>query len=157
MKTNILVAEQFVARPLFEVFEFFSRPENLARITPPSLGFVILTPSPIEMKAGTLIDYTIRLAGIPLRWRTLISVYDPPNRFVDEQLKGPYAYWHHTHRFSSVEGGTIIHDKIRYALPFGPFGMLVHRLFVRRNLERIFSYRKTIVEKIFVDSSIQGL
>jgi hypothetical protein len=157
VKTHILLAEQFVARPLFEVFEFFSRPENLARITPPSLGFVILTPSPIEMKAGTLIDYTIRLAGIPLRWRTLISVYDPPNRFVDEQLKGPYAYWHHTHRFSSVEGGTMIHDEIRYALPFGPFGMLAHCLFVRRNLERIFSYRKVAVEKILVDLPIQGL
>jgi ligand-binding SRPBCC domain-containing protein len=157
MKICTLQTEQFVARALPEVFEFFSRPENLARITPPSLGFVILTPSPIEMRAGTRIDYTIRIAGMPLRWRTLISVYDPPNRFVDEQLKGPYAYWHHTHRFSSVQGGTIINDTIRYALPFGLLGLLAHWLFVRRKLDRIFSYRKTIVEKIFVDLTIQHL
>jgi ligand-binding SRPBCC domain-containing protein len=157
MKIHTLEAEQFIGRSLPEVFEFFSRPENLARITPPSLGFVILTPSPIEMKAGTSIDYTIRIAGIPLRWRTLISIYDPPNCFVDEQLKGPYAYWRHTHRFSSVEGGTMIHDQIRYAIPFGLFGALARRLFVRRNLDRIFSYRKVIIEKILVDSSIEDL
>lgn len=157
MKIHTLQAEQFVARALREVFGFFSRPENLVRITPPSLGFVILTPSPIEMRAGTRIDYTIRIAGIPLRWRTLISVYDPPNRFIDEQLKGPYVYWHHTHRFSSVQGGTIINDEIRYALPFGPLGLLAHWLLVRRKLDQIFSHRKAIVEKIFVDLPIKGL
>jgi ligand-binding SRPBCC domain-containing protein len=157
MKIYTLQAEQFVARALPEVFEFFSRPENLARITPPSLGFVILTPSPIEMRVGTQIDYTIRIAGIPLRWRTLISVYDPPNRFVDEQLKGPYVYWHHTHRFYSVLGGTMINDEVRYALPFGPLGLPAHWLFVRRKLDQIFSHRKAIVEKIFVALPNKGL
>jgi ligand-binding SRPBCC domain-containing protein len=145
MKVYTLKAEQFVARPLAEVFAFFERPENLAKITPETLGFVILTPLPIEMRAGTLIDYTIKVMGFRLRWRTLISSYDPPHAFVDEQLKGPYTLWHHTHRFRAVEGGTMISDEVKYALPLGLLGRLAHALFVRRQLKGIFAYRFTAI------------
>ncbi len=149
MKTYHLHAEQFVARPLEEVFAFFERPENLARITPESLGFVIMTPSPIEMKVGTLIDYTIKVMGLRMRWTTLISGYDPPHKFVDEQLRGPYSFWHHTHAFSAVEGGTMIVDDVCYALPLGILGKMAHSLLVRRDLEKIFQHREKIIAHLF--------
>lgn len=149
MRVYTLQAEQVVPKPLDEVFAFFDRPENLEKLTPGSLAFHILTPKPIDMKVGTLIDYTIRIWGVPLHWRTLITTYEPPHRFVDEQLKGPYAMWHHTHTFTEVEGGTKIEDHVRYAMPFGLLGSVVHAVYVRRDLERIFSYRKTIVDELF--------
>lgn len=149
MKVYHLHTEQIVARPLTAVFAFFERPENLARITPASLGFVILTPTPIEMKAGALIDYTIKVMGMRIRWKTLISSYDPPNKFVDEQLKGPYRLWHHTHTFESTNGGTKITDDVRYALPFGVLGRFAHALFVRHDLEKIFKHREKIISELF--------
>ncbi len=149
MKTYRLHQEQFVARPLHEVFAFFERPENLGRITPRSLGFVIVTPLPIEMKNGALIDYTIKVAGIRVRWQTLISDYDPPNRFVDEQRRGPYRLWLHTHRFVAVNGGTNIIDDVCYCLPFGIFGQMAHALFVRHELRKIFRHREEIIRILF--------
>ncbi len=149
MKTYTLTAEQFVPRPLPEVFAFFERPENLAKITPPSLGFVIVTPTPIAMKAGALIDYTIKVMGMRLRWRTLISQYDPPHMFVDEQLQGPYRQWHHTHTFREVEGGTVISDEVKYSLPLGILGRIAHVLFVRRQLQGIFAYRAEVIGEKF--------
>ncbi|MCB2198581.1 SRPBCC family protein [bacterium] len=146
---HILETEQLVPRPIKEVFAFFSKPENLAEITPASMGFRTLTPSPIQMKEGALIDYTIRLGGLPLHWRTMISDYTPPFRFVDEQLAGPYTFWHHTHTFEEVEGGTMIRDTVRYLLPFGPLGKLVHALFVRRQIESIFTHRQRVIRKQF--------
>ncbi|MEW5924676.1 MAG: SRPBCC family protein [Candidatus Zixiibacteriota bacterium] len=148
MKVYSLEREQYIARPLRDVFSFFERPENLSRLTPPSLGFRILTPSPIPMKTGTVIDYTIRLLKIPLHWRSLISVYEPPHLFVDEQLKGPYALWHHAHSFREKEGGTIVTDKVSYALPMGFIGRLMHRLIVKRQLEHIFNYRVAVIKRI---------
>ncbi len=148
MKLHRLYREQTIARPLDDVFEFFSRPENLARITPPSMGFEILTPSPIDMRAGALIDYTVRAFGVPVRWTSSIAAFDPPNRFVDLQLRGPYSFWHHTHTFKAVDGGTRISDEVRYALPFGPLARLVHMLFVKRQLERIFDFREAAVERL---------
>ena len=149
VKVYHLHTEQIVSKPLAEVFAFFERPENLARITPESLGFVIVTPTPIEMKVGALIDYTIKVMGMRIRWKTLISAYDPPNRFVDEQLKGPYKLWHHTHTFESADGGTKIIDDVRYALPFGVYGSIAHALFVRRDLEKIFKHRENIITELF--------
>ncbi len=104
------------------------------------------TPGAIVMEAGTLLDYRLRLHGVPVRWQTRIEIWEPPRRFVDSQAKGPYSLWEHTHLFEpDGEGATIIHDRVRYAIPFGPLGALAHRLFVRRDLERIFDYRGAAV------------
>ena len=100
--------EQFVPSDLDTVFEFFSRPENLEKITPSSMGFNIITPTPIDMKEGAIIDYTVKIMGVPMRWRTMITSYKKNEYFVDEQLKGPYSYWHHKHTFKEVEGGVLI-------------------------------------------------
>lgn len=149
MKTFTLFQQQLVHAPLERVFKFFSQPENLERLTPPGLGFQILTPSPVAMKEGAVIDYTIRVAGLPLRWTTLITLYEPPHRFVDLQLRGPYAYWHHTHTFTETPGGTLLTDEVRYALPFGILGMIARELAVRGQLEHIFRERSYVIESIF--------
>lgn len=149
MKIHTLKKEQIVPRALDEVFAFFERPENLARITPPWLGFRILTPSPIVMEWGAEFEYTVRVMGVRIRWKSLISDYQPPFRFVDEQTRGPYAYWHHTHTFVEVDAGTRVGDEVRYAMPFGMIGTVVQRLAVRRQLEDIFSYRSKVIGEIF--------
>ncbi len=139
----LLEAEQVVPRIRDEVFPFFADASNLETLTPPWLGFRILTPRPILMRPGTIIDYRISLRGIPMRWRTLISTWEPPYRFVDEQLRGPYARWVHEHTFDEVPGGTLCRDRVSYALPVGgQLGRWAHTLFVRRDLERIFAYRR---------------
>jgi ligand-binding SRPBCC domain-containing protein len=143
---------QWVAKPRAKLFTFFARAENLALITPPSLAFTVLTPTPVPMGVGQHIDYTIRLLGLAVRWRTLISAYDPPHGFVDEQVRGPYAYWHHAHHFESVDGGTRIRDVVRYALPRWlprPARPAVHALYVRPYLEAIFDYRRGIFATLF--------
>lgn len=131
---------QTVAKPLSEVFAFFADAANLEKLTPPFLHFHILTPLPIEMRAGALIDYQIRLHGIPMRWRTEITSFTPGVQFVDTQLRGPYRTWIHTHQFRATEAGTEIHDHIEYALPLAPLSRIVHPL-VRRQLVQIFDYR----------------
>jgi ligand-binding SRPBCC domain-containing protein len=140
-KTYTLQRQQFFPRPRAEIFPFFADAANLEAITPAFLQFRFLTPLPIEMRPGALIEYQIRLFGIPLRWQTRIEEYDPPLRFVDVQLRGPYRLWHHTHEFHEVEGGTLMVDLVRYQMPLGPLGRLVHALFIRRTLDRIFDYR----------------
>ena len=146
MATHILEREQLLARPPEAVFAFFGDALNLEAITPPWLGFRVVTPEPIEMAPGTLIEYRLRLHGVPIRWRTTIAVWDPPRRFVDVQLSGPYRMWHHTHDFEPAPGGgTLMRDAVRYALPFGPLGELAHRALVRRDLERIFDFRRDSV------------
>ena len=149
MKYYVLKKEQFIPRPLKEVFAFYERPENLARITPPWLGFRIVTPSPIVMRQGALFEYTIRVMGTRLRWISVISAYEPPFKFIDEQIKGPYAYWHHTHTFAEAKDGTMVGDEVRYALPFGPLGSLAQRIAVRRQLEKVFTYRAEVCKSIF--------
>jgi ligand-binding SRPBCC domain-containing protein len=131
------------------VFPFFSAAENLARITPPELGFIVHTAPPVEMRRGALIDYTVRLWGIPLAWKTEITRWDPPYEFEDTQLRGPYALWVHRHRFYSVDGGTAIDDEVRYRLPFGRLGRLGHPL-VRRQLLRIFTFRQHQVKALLL-------
>jgi ligand-binding SRPBCC domain-containing protein len=150
MTVHVLEQHQIVTAPLEEVFAFFARPENLAAITPPSMGFEILTPSPIAMKEGALIDYVVRVSGLPLRWRTLITTFEPPHKFVDEQILGPYSFWHHTHTFApTAAGGTELGDIVRYALPLGPLGDLVQTLAVRRQLAGIFNHRRQVVAQRF--------
>jgi ligand-binding SRPBCC domain-containing protein len=139
---------QRVPRPLPEVFAFFADAANLEELTPGFLRFRILTPKPIVLGAGSLIDYQLTLLGIPFHWRTRIETFDPPGPgsetagFSDIQLTGPYARWHHRHEFQAVSGGTDIRDVVDYALPLGPLGMLAHALFVRRQLDAIFEYRR---------------
>jgi ligand-binding SRPBCC domain-containing protein len=149
MKIYTLKREQLIRRPLEEVFNFFEKPENLARITPPWLGFRIVTRSPITMKLGAEFEYTVRVMGIRMRWKSLISEYEPPFRFVDEQIIGPYAFWHHAHTFMQVDNGTLVGDEVRYAMPFEMIGSMVQRLVVRRQLEGIFSYRERVINAVF--------
>jgi ligand-binding SRPBCC domain-containing protein len=146
MAIHVLKREQLLPGPPQAVFPFFGDALNLEAITPPWLGFRVVTPEPIEMAPGTLIEYRLKLHGVPIRWRTTIAVWDPPRRFVDVQLSGPYRMWHHTHDFSPTpDGGTRMTDTVRYALPLGPLGELAHRLLVRRDLERIFDFRQNEV------------
>lgn len=140
--------ELIIPHPIEDVFPFFSVPENLSQLTPPFLGFTILTPAPIVMEKQALIDYELRIMGIPTRWTTLITDYTPPHRFIDQQLKGPYSFWHHTHTFESVPGGTKMTDTVRYVVPFGVMGQFALP-FVRWMLQRIFDYRTIAVKARF--------
>jgi hypothetical protein len=149
MKIYTLRQEQLVNRPRSEVFSFFARPENLQVITPPWLGFVLLTPSPVRMREGAVIDYAMRALGKSMRWTSIITEYDPPNHFVDQQLVGPYSFWYHTHTFTEARRGTLIVDEVRYIVPFGPLGRLAHALYVESALDKIFDYRKSVIEKAF--------
>ena len=147
---HVLERETIIPAPRERVFPFFADAHNLERITPPTLKFRILTAGPIEMRAGAVIDYRLSLSGLPFRWRTLIEVWDPPNRFVDLQTKGPYALWRHTHTFQDLPDGTTrMRDRVEYALPFGALGKLVRRLFVGRQLEGIFAFRQKIIAAQF--------
>lgn len=148
MSTHTLTTRLHLPLPRDTVFPFFAKAENLGRITPPELAFRIRTPLPIAMRPGTLIDYTIGLHGIPMRWRTRITEWNPPHDFADEQLKGPYARWYHRHEFVEEHGGTTMTDVVEYRLPFGPLGDLAHWI-VKRQLRRIFSYRQEVVWREF--------
>ena len=152
MKLHILKKEQVISQNISTVFDFFSKPENLSVITPPKMNFKIFTPSPIDMKEGTLIDYTINIMFMPIRWRTLITKYNPPNIFVDQQLSGPYSMWHHTHTFEQLgDNETLIKDEVLYSIPFAFIGKIIHYLYIKGELEKIFTYRKNKIEEIFND------
>ena len=148
MKTYFLLRRQVIPKPLDAVFGFFESPANLERITPAEVGFNILTPQPITMRTGAVLDYTIRLFGIPVRWTTQIVGYDPPYRFADVALKSPYSFWHHTHSFEPTPGGTVMTDQVKYVMPFGWIGQIAHALFVKRRLEKIFDYRAEVIEQL---------
>lgn len=149
MSVHVLEREQVVDQPLERVFAFYADPANLQSLTPPWLRFTIITSGPIEMRAGALIAYRLRVHGVPVRWLTRIEEWTPGERFVDIQLWGPYRLWHHTHTFERHGEGTLIRDRVRYALPLGPIGDLVHRAFVRRDLERVFAFRRDMVAHTF--------
>lgn len=143
MRIHTLHRDQILDGTPEEVFPFFADAFNLEAITPPLLRFRVITPAPIPMGFGTLIQYRLRLHGVPVGWTTLIQAWEPGRRFVDVQLAGPYALWHHTHEFEPLPGGrTRMTDTVRYALGLGPLGELAHRLLVRRDVEAIFDHRR---------------
>jgi ligand-binding SRPBCC domain-containing protein len=148
---HTLRREQRLEHPIGEVFAFFADARNLEAITPPLLRFRVMDSGSdsIAMGPGTLIRYRLRVRGMPVGWLTAIREWDPPHRFVDEQLRGPYALWHHTHTFSQLDdGATLMSDVVRYALPFGPLGELARRLFVARDVEAIFDFRARRIEEL---------
>jgi ligand-binding SRPBCC domain-containing protein len=147
---QVLRTRTVLPLPLDEVFTFFSAAENLERITPPELGFRIATPLPVDMRPGALIDYRLSLFGLPFRWRTEITEWDPPHSFVDTQLRGPYAQWIHRHRFTEVDGGTLMEDEVRYRLPVPVLGMAGVPI-VKLQLRRIFSYRERKIRELLLD------
>ena len=147
---HVLRREQRLPAPPAEVFPFFGEAGNLEAITPAWLQFAIVPPRPADMRVGTLIEYRLRLHGIPVSWLTRIEEWIPGERFVDVQLRGPYALWHHTHEFAADgDGGTLMRDTVRYALPYGPLGEVAHRLFVARDLAAIFDFRTERVRAAF--------
>jgi ligand-binding SRPBCC domain-containing protein len=149
-----LTRQQLIPRPVGEVFDFFSKAENLERLTPPWLGFQILTPLPITMEEGALIAYRIRLLGVPMGWKTRIDVWEPGKRFVDRQLQGPYTLWRHLHEFEEVPEGVLMKDVVDYDLPLGPLGSIAHVAFVKRQLTSIFDFRYRACEEMFGTAAI---
>lgn len=148
--THVLTCESTVRRPLEEVFGFFADARNLEAITPPLLRFEVLTPEPIAMREGLILDYRLRVRGVPIRWRTEIPTWEPPVRFVDRALKSPYALWHHEHTFiPRPDGSTAVKDVVHYRAMGGPLAGVVNRLFVRRDLRRIFEYRTQKIAEHF--------
>ncbi len=141
-------AQQLIARPLADVFEFFSQASNLGLITPPWLAFSILGSEPGQVSTGTVIPYRLRLHGVPLIWVSQIDAFEQDRMFVDRQLIGPYKLWVHRHEFEADGEQTIIRDEVRYRLPFGPLGDLANLLFVRRDVQRIFAYRREAVARM---------
>lgn len=148
MRLHRLDREQFVPRPLEDVFEFFSRAHNLESLTPSFLRFEVLTPEPIEMRPGTLISYRLRVRGASLRWVSQIEAWEHQRTFVDRQLHGPYRLWHHRHDFEPRDGGTVVRDHVHYAIPLWPLGELAHGLMIRRDLESIFDFRQQAVSRL---------
>ena len=148
MNVHVLEREQLVAAPLADVFSFFAQARNLERITPPWLRFRVLTPEPIQMAAGTVIRYRLSLRGMPLRWTSRIDEWEEGRGFVDRQVSGPYRTWIHRHEFVPLADGTVVRDSVRYALPAGRLGSIVHAAVVRRDLERIFDYRSDVVREV---------
>ena len=145
MRTHVLERSQRVPLNVDDAFAFYGDSDNLERITPPWLRFRILDPRPEALSAGARLEYSLVLHRFPIRWTTEIRIWEPPRHFVDLQVRGPYRLWEHKHTFEPVEGGTVIADRVRYAIPYGPLGALAHVAFVRRDLRRIFDYRRDAV------------
>lgn len=141
-------AEQWVSSNRENIFPFFSESKNLEKITPPWLNFKIISQSTEHISKGTLIDYQISLKGLPMKWRTRITKWDPPRQFVDDQLKGPYKKWHHTHSFESFPNGTLMTDSVVYELPFGFIGKILASAYIKKDITKIFSYRRKIINQL---------
>lgn len=145
--------EQFINRPREDVFEFFSRAENLERLTPDFLNFQVVSETPIEMKEGTEIEYSLSVHGLPMTWISRIECWEPPEKFVDVQIKGPYKRWHHTHKFETQNNGTLVKDHVEYDVPGWIFSSLINHYFVRPDVEDIFSYRQKQLQDIFPEEA----
>ena len=148
MAVHRLERRQYLGHPLEDVFEFFARARNLERITPQWLRFEVLTPEPVEMGPGALIDYRLHLHGAPLGWTSQIEVWEPGRQFVDRAIRGPFSLWHHRHRFAASGEGTIVSDEVHWAPPFGVLGELARPLLIDRDLRRIFDHRQATVAEI---------
>jgi ligand-binding SRPBCC domain-containing protein len=146
MKTYWLRKSIWLPQSRAKIFGFFSNPANLDRLTPAWLSFAILTPATSQMKAGALLDYRLRIHGMPIRWQSEIAVWEPPHRFVDRQTKGPYSLWVHEHNFEERDNGTLVGDNVEYAVPGGS---IVQKFLVAPDLERIFSYRHKVLKELF--------
>lgn len=157
MSLQVFRTEQRITRPLSEIFEFFSLAANLERITPPWLSFTILGDPPAQVVPGTVIPYRLRLHGLPLVWVSQIEQFEPERMFVDNQLIGPYKLWRHRHEFEADGDHTVIRDEVQYELPFGALGSLAHRLVVRRDLKRIFAYRRATIERLLLGEGPEEL
>jgi ligand-binding SRPBCC domain-containing protein len=149
MRIHTLQREQELPGTPTEVFDLFADARNLEAITPPLLRFEVITPGEVTMRVGALITYRLHLHGVPISWLTSIQDWDPPHRFIDQQVRGPFALWHHTHElFPSGPDGTRMRDTVRYAIGYGPLGELAHRVLVRRDLETIFDFRARKVDDL---------
>jgi ligand-binding SRPBCC domain-containing protein len=149
VRIHLLERTQRVEVPAERAFDFYVDALNLEPMTPPWLHFEVTTPGELALGQGARLDYKLRLHGVPVRWQARIEAWEPPGRFVDVQAKGPYALWEHTHLFEEDgDDATVIHDRVRYAIPLGPLGALAHWLFVRRDLERIFDYRRKAASEL---------
>lgn len=149
MRIHTLQREQRLPGTPEEVFDLFADARNLEAITPPLLRFEVITPGAVTMRVGALITYRLHLHGVPISWLTSIQDWDPPHRFIDQQVRGPFALWHHTHElFPSGPDGTRMRDTVRYAIGYGPLGELAHRVLVRRDLETIFDFRARKVDAL---------
>jgi ligand-binding SRPBCC domain-containing protein len=146
MRVHNFESQLWLPQPRGKVFAFFSDAQNLDLITPPWLHFRTIAPDSGEMRPGTLMDHRLRIHGFPLRWCSKITDWDPPVRFVDKQVRGPYRLWIHEHRFEERGGGTLVQDHVRYAVLFD---FLIHRLFIRPDIERIFAYRQQKLRELF--------
>ena len=149
MKIREFQSELWLPIPPEELFPFFADAANLHAITPPWLHFRIVAPASLVLREGALIDYRLRVRGLPMRWRTRINAWQPPHRFVDEQIRGPYRLWIHEHTFEAQDGGTLARDRVCYATPFD---WLVHRWLVRPDIERIFQFRGDALKQRFISS-----
>jgi ligand-binding SRPBCC domain-containing protein len=145
VRVHRLDRSQHVPLGVADAFAFYGSADNLERITPPWLRFEIRDPRPRQLSAGARLEYSLVLHRFPVRWTTEIRIWEPPHRFVDFQVRGPYRLWEHTHTFEPADGGTLITDRVDYAIPYGPLGALAHLAFVRRDLRRIFDYRRDAV------------
>lgn len=148
-RTWQLTMSQWLNQPREALFAFFADAHNLEKITPSLLSFKVITPGPITIAPGSLIDYKLKVRGLPIRWRTHIKTWDPPHRFIDEQRKGPYRRWHHTHTFIEEAGGTRCNDLVEYSPPGGPLAPLINQLVVQRDIEKIFAYRAKVLAEMF--------
>lgn len=150
MKTYELARTTVVPRPRREVFAFFADAGNLEELTPPWLRFEVLSERPVEMREGARIDYRLKVRGLPVRWTSEITIWEPPERFVDEQVHGPYRMWRHEHTFADHPDGTEVGDRVRYAVPGGPLiERVVQRVAVGPDVEKIFDFRQERLREIF--------
>jgi ligand-binding SRPBCC domain-containing protein len=153
---HVLERSQHVPVGVDEAFAFYGDADNIELITPSWLRFRILDPRPDALSAGARLEYSLVLHRFPIRWTTEIRTWEPPRRFVDFQVRGPYRVWEHTHNFEPVDGGTLIADRVRYAIPYGPLGALAHAVFVRRDLQRIFDHRRDRVAALLGEAAAQA-